>query len=240
VESRRARYPKLLAASVPDTFARLRRLGIVTVASMIVGFDWHDEPSIEDDFAYMLALEPCCSLVMVYSPCPQTPLFARMGDEGRLLEVPHKLHDGFHALFRHPALAPGRLESIVEDLFRREYEALGPSVCRVLDTQLAGWTTLKDRTEPLLRARSREHRALALEIHPVLSAAIARAPSPAVRARLRDLKERLEDAFEIPYAVRVRGAAAPALALYTAVRDRFQPNRQPPSTVSRYRAGVRA
>jgi hypothetical protein len=235
VESGRARYPKLLAASVPDTFSRLQRLGIVTVASMIVGFDWHDEPAIEEDFQYLLSLEPCFSQFMVYSPCPQTPLYSRMKGEDRLLDVPYKLHDGFHALFRHPILPTERLEAIVDDLFRREHQALGPSVCRVLETQLAGWTTLKDRPEPLLRSRAREHRALALEIHPVLGAAIGRAPSPAVRARLRNLKERVEDSFEIPYSVRLRGAAAPALALYTALRDRFQPNRQPPSTISRYR-----
>lgn len=240
VESRRARYPKLMAASVPDTFARLRRLGIVTVASMIVGLDWHDEATIEEDFHYLLSLEPCFSQFMIYSPCPQTPLFSRMREEGRLLDVPYKLHDGFHALFRHSVLSPERLEAIVEDLFRREYEALGPSVCRVLETQFAGWTTLKDRPEPLLRARAREHRALALEIHPVLVAAIARAPSPEVRTRLRELRDRMERALEIPYAVRLRGAAAPALALYTTLRDRLQPNRQPPSEIHRFRQEPRA
>ena len=117
--------------------------------------------TIEEDFQYLLSLKPAFSQMMIYSPCPQTPLYQRMLGEGRLLNIPYKYVDGFHALFTHPHLSKERLEALIQELFRREYEELGPSVCRVLDIQLSGYETLRESPSPLFRARAREHRKLA-------------------------------------------------------------------------------
>ena len=41
---------------------------------MIVGLDWHNEGSLEEDVQYLFSLQPTMCQFMLYSPCPQTPL----------------------------------------------------------------------------------------------------------------------------------------------------------------------
>jgi haloalkane dehalogenase len=242
VESLLARFGKLRDVDVPAVFQRLRGAGIITLGSMILGLDGHDEASVEADFQYLLSLRPCFSQFMIYSPCPQTPLYARLERERRLTQIPYIYHDGFHALFTHPKLSAERLERLVLDCFRREYEELGPSVLRVAEVQLEGWLALRDRTEPHLVARAREYKNLCLEVYPLFGLAIRRAPTDRVRRWATELRERVEDAFRIGAAARVKTALVPALAVYAAVRDRLNPNPQPRSEVHRFpgRAAVAA
>jgi hypothetical protein len=202
---------------------------------MIIGYDWHDETTIEEDFQYLLSMKPAFSQMMIYSPCPQTPLYGKMLGEGRLLEIPYKYVDGFHTLFTHPHLSKERLEALIQELFRREYEELGPSVCRVLETQLSGYETLRGSPSPLFRARAREHRKLATEIYPLLRTAIREAPSHRVHDYLVDLRSKAEELLEISPFTRLLESAVPALAAATKLQQRFLPNPQPRTTVHRYR-----
>lgn len=227
VESTRATYPKLRNIDAANLFASLKHVGIITLASIIVGYDWHDEETVEEDFQYLLSLRPTFSQMMIYSPCPQTPLYERLRAADRLLDVPYKYHDGFHLLFKHPHFNAERLEALVGELFRREYEELGPSVCRVLDVQLEGCLTLRDSEVPLFRRRAEEYKKLCLEIYPLLKTAIRGAPSDQVRRSLGELKERVEDTFHIPRLTRLKEAAVPLLASYSRMRDRVFPNSQP-------------
>jgi radical SAM superfamily enzyme YgiQ (UPF0313 family) len=235
IESTRATYPKLRNIDPPAQIAGLQRVGISTLTSMIIGYDWHDAETVEEDFQYLLSLKPTFSQAMIYSPCPQTPLYQRLRDEHRLLDVPLKYHDGFHALFKHPHFSSAELERLVLEFFRREYEALGPSVCRVLDVQLKGFEALRDRPEPLMRRRAEACRDLALEIYPLLPTAIRRAPSERVRRTVTALNQRTEDLFAIPTRTRLRTRAVPLLAAYSALVDRLAPNRQPQSLTHHYR-----
>jgi radical SAM superfamily enzyme YgiQ (UPF0313 family) len=240
IESKRARYAKLKDIDARAMLASLKQMGIIPLASMIIGYDWHDEETVEEDFQYLLSLKPAFSQVMIYSPCPQTPLYQRMRDEGRLLDVPHKYVDGFHALFKHPCLSSARLASLVEEFFRREYEELGPSVCRVLDIQLSGYETLRESAHPLFRARAREHRKLAREIYPLLKIAIREAPSHKVRTYLVDLRTKADELLEISPYEKVVETAVPALAAFTRIGLRWFPHAQPPTSVHRYRFPQRA
>jgi haloalkane dehalogenase len=234
VESQRADYPKLHNIDAGALLDSLKRVGIITLTSIILGYDWHDEETVEEDFQYLLSLEPTFSQIMIYSPCPQTPLYARMQEANRLRDVPYKYHDGFHALFEHPNLSAERLEALVGELFRREYEELGPSVCRVLDVQLTGYTSLRDSEEPLFRRRAEEYKRLCLEIYPLLKPAIKEAPSDRVRVYLRELKERTEDTFRIPRMAKLKERMVPILVSYTRARQSRLPVSQPPSLVEHY------
>jgi hypothetical protein len=234
VESTRATYPKLRNIEARTLLDSVKRVGIITLTSIIVGYDWHDEETIEDDFQYLLSLRPTFSQMMIYSPCPQTPLYERLRAADRLVDVPYKYHDGFHLLFKHPHFEARRLETLVTELFRREYEELGPSVCRVLDVQLQGYLTLRDSEIPLFRRRAEEYKKLCLEIYPLLKTAIREAPSEQVRGSLRELRERVQDTFRIPGPARVKEGVVPLLASYSRMRDRLFPNPQPRTVVEHY------
>jgi hypothetical protein len=235
IESKRADYPKLKNIDVAQMLAQLKRFGVIPLASMIIGYDWHDEQTVEEDFQYLMSLRPAFSQIMIYSPCPQTPLHRRFADEGRLLSVPYKYHDGFHTLFKHPNFSAQRLEKIVDEFFTREYEELGPSICRVMDVQLSGYQTLRDSPIPLYRRRAQLHRRLCLDIYPLLSMAIRQAPSQKVREHLVGLQERVRDEFRIPAATTFKQAAVPLLVLYSRLRDRLIPHPQPRTLVHRFR-----
>jgi radical SAM superfamily enzyme YgiQ (UPF0313 family) len=235
IESLLARYAKLKDVNAAALIDRHRRVGIVTLTSMIIGLDGHDEANLEADFQYLLSLRPACAQFMIYSPCPQTPLYARLEREGRLLAVPHKYHDGFHALIAHPRFTSERLERLIDELFRREYEALGPTALRVAEAQLEGYLTLRERPEPHIRARVREYRRSCLDTYPLFGIAIRQAPSERVRRWATELREWMEGTFEIPASARVKAGLVPALAVYARLRDRLHPVVQPHSEVHRYR-----
>ena len=129
-----------------------------------------------------------------------------------------------------------RLEHLVNGLFQREYEELGPSVCRVLEVQLMGYHTLTGHPDPLFRARAREHKRLCIDTYPLLKTAIRQAPSQKVSEYLHDLKERVQEEFKIPYLTKTIQSLVPALAFYTGLKDRILPNPQPRTSINRYRA----
>jgi len=234
IESIRAKYAKLKNIDAKALTDALKKVGIVTLTSMIVGYDWHDETSLEEDFQYLLSLKPALSQFMMYSPCPQTPLYERMVRENRLLNVPYIYHDGFHALMRHPNFNAEQLEARLNQFFRREYEELGPSVCRILDIYHQGYQTLHQTQNPLFQARVREYKNLCIEIYPLLSTAVAKAPSEKVRQYLINLKESVEGTFKIPRSKKILTRMVPILSLYTQLKDWIMPNPQPRTEIHRY------
>ena len=235
IESKFSNYPKLKGLNPKVMIVELKRIGIIPLTSMIIGYDWHDEKTIEEDFEYLFSLKPAFSQLMIYSPCPKTPLYDKMQSEGILLNVPYKYVDGFHALFQHPNFSKDRLEEIARGFFRREYEELGPSICRVMEIQMNGYKTLKDHKEQLFRIRASLYKQLSLEIYPLLKTAIREAPSHKVKTYLIELKERAEEEFKIPINAKLVELAVPVLKKFTECKDTIIRHPQPPIEINRYR-----
>ncbi len=234
IESKQATYGKLKDVDVARTVTDLKANGISVLASMILGYDWHDTSSIEDDFQYLLSLKPTLSQLMLYSPCPQTPLYERMRRAGRMLEVPYQYYDGFHLLFTHPHFSSGELERLIMQLFEREYEELGPCIFRVLEVHLNGFEQLRNGERVLFRRRAREHQRMALEIYPLLRMGISKAPSGHVKDYLTSLRERMESLMRIPISARYLQLAVPFLYHYTDWHQK-RPYAQPREIIHRYR-----
>lgn len=234
IESKKAKYAKLKEIDVAQTVNALKVSGINVLTSMIIGFDWHDAKGIEDDFQYLVSLKPTLSQLMMYSPCPHTPLYRKLANEKRLLDAPYQYYDGFHLLFRHPHFSPQELETILLRLFDREYEELGPCIFRVMEVQLNGYNSLKDSASPLFRRRALEHERFCCRFYPLLRLGIAQAPSQKVKEHLLELRERTEGSFSIPLAQRSKAAVAPLLYYYTKMHDIVFPNQQPRCEIHRY------
>ncbi len=211
IESQQAKYSKLKDINPPEMFRTLQEAGISMLASMIIGFDWHDKQTVENDFQYLLSVHPTLSQLMIYSPCPQTPLFRKYQNEDRLLEIPYLKRDGFHLLFKHPHFSAEQLEKLLMELFHREYEELGPSIFRIQDVQLQGYNYLEGTVNPQFIARRRENKRLCLDIYPLLKTGITKAPSTKVRNQLIDLKQRTEHTFQISRSDKIKGNLAPVL-----------------------------
>lgn len=235
IESRKATYGKLKDVDVAGSIRHLKSSGINVLTSMIIGFDWHDAAEIENDFQYLLSLKPTLSQMLIYSPCPQTPLYRKFERENRLLGVPYQHWDGFHTLFKHPHFSPEELEKILRRLFEREYEELGPCIFRVLEVQLNGYDRLRESDRPLFRRRALEHRRFCLRFYPLLRTGIAKAPSQRVRDYVRALRDRTQSTFSIGFAEQSRQVVAPVLYYYTKLHNAVAPHQQPRPEIHRYR-----
>jgi len=234
IESKKAEYPKLRNVNAPKLIADLKRAGITVLASMILGYDWHDRESLEEDFQYLLSLKPCFTQFMLYSPCPQTPLYSRLMQQNRLLDVPYKHYDGFHALFRHPHFGAEELENILHEFIWREYAELGPSIFRILDVHCSGYETFKNSSDPLFQARALENKKNCLMIYPLLRLGRQKAPSRRVRKYLDDLQKRVCSEFRIGARERIKELASPIFYYYTKLHSQFPALEQPRTEIHRY------
>lgn len=192
-------------------FEGLREVGIQTVGSLILGFDFHTPENVGCDVDAFLGLRPTVSQVTPLIPCSGTPLYERLKETGRLdPDFGWTRTGGFR---RFPPVAPRHLswpalQDSIEAANRRLFLELGPSALRSLDTALRGHLRLRAHDDPVLRTRSATLGGTALRMYPVLEALRLRPPSPAVEERIREVAERWTEAFgEPPEELRALGRA---------------------------------
>ena len=158
VESREAPYAKLKGIDVKKIFDTLHANGINTLASLILGHDFHTTEKVWDDFEYLMSMKPTLSQFLIMGPTCNTPLFERLQKEGRLLDVPYPHYDGFHLLFRHPHITKEQMEQLIIKVYEEEFKRLGPSAVRFVEQHLQGYLRFKDSPDPLLRKRAEQYR----------------------------------------------------------------------------------
>jgi haloalkane dehalogenase len=196
-----AHLGKRKGKDVADLFTSLLEVGISTVGSLILGFDFHTPENVRRDVDAFVALAPSISQVTPLIPCAGTRLYERMKAAGRLepgfgWTVP----GGFEA---NPPMAPlhfswPELAQTIAEANRRLYEENGPSALRQLDTALRGHLRLRGHADPVLAARGRVLGESARAQYPLLVAVIENAPSRRVRQCARETEERWREAFGRP------------------------------------------
>jgi anti-anti-sigma regulatory factor len=188
VESSKAAYEKLKGLDVKTIFESLHSHGINTLASLILGHDFHTLENIGDDLDYLVSLKPSLSQILILTPGCGTPLFDRLKKEGRLLDIPNKEWDGFHLAFVHPHISKKRMEELILEFYDEEFRRLGPSVIRFVEKQFIGYMRFKNTSDPLLRKRAEQYRLGCLNALPIFPTAIRHAPTEAVAWRIKDIQ----------------------------------------------------
>jgi radical SAM superfamily enzyme YgiQ (UPF0313 family) len=99
---------------LPDDYARRVRIlhdhGIAVNGSFVLGFD-HDGPEVFEttaDWVERNRLE--CATFHILTPYPNTPLYRKLKQEGRLLHEDYARYDTAHAVFRPARMSPADLE----------------------------------------------------------------------------------------------------------------------------------
>ena len=169
-------------------FETLHSHGINTLASLILGHDFHTVENVWEDLEYLLSLNPSLTQFLILTPACSTPLFERLKREGRLLDVPHKHWDGFHLVYDHPHIEKHKMEELLLKFYDEEYRRLGPSVIRFIEKQLTGYLRFKNATDPLLRSHAEKHKQGCLEALPIFSTAARHAPTEEIAQRIRNLQ----------------------------------------------------
>ena len=219
-EGTQAGYAKQRGKPIAELYRELKSVGVSQLTSMIIGFPYQDEARIRSEFEQLMALEPTLTQCLIYFAFPGTPFHAEVVREGRY-RAPYgerpdlRRWDGFSMHFEHPHFDdPGRVEVLQRELYRQDYARLGPSLLRLGRTWLDGHVTLRGDANPLLAARARRLGENARSILPAMGAAIAFAPSSAVRQRALMLRrDIIRETGELSIRDRAREAATPLLYL---------------------------
>ena len=85
VVSRDHKFAKRGGSTLRDVFQGLHDRGISTVASFILGLDCQTPENIGHDIDNLVGLKPVMYQIAPYTPCPGTPFYKRVKEQGRLL-----------------------------------------------------------------------------------------------------------------------------------------------------------
>ena len=134
IESKFAKMKKLLNKNtdeIIEMFNSLHDVGIDTIASMIIGWDFHDSiEKIKEDIEYLISLEPTFQQISVLVAAPPTKLYYKFLKENRLLECNWGEYDLYRMMHKHPHLKPGEIENEVEVAYKKINHKLGPFFLR--------------------------------------------------------------------------------------------------------------
>jgi radical SAM superfamily enzyme YgiQ (UPF0313 family) len=160
-EGTRSNYAKQQGRPAPEILTEFREHGITVLASMIVGFDYQDREVVAQELDGLMQLKPALAQFLIYGPVPSTPFYERVIKENLLQDVYtsdkdlyYRSADGFRTMIKHPTLSPEAIEDIQRWCFEEDFQRLGPSIYRVLETRWLGYQKLKDSPNPLLRRKA--------------------------------------------------------------------------------------
>jgi radical SAM superfamily enzyme YgiQ (UPF0313 family) len=232
-EGTRSNYAKQQGRPVAELFPDLRAHGITILASMIVGFDYQTPVIVGQELEALLKLKPALGQYLIYGPVPGTPFYERIIRENLLHDVYttdrdlfYRRADGFHTMIKHPTLSPAEIEELQAWCFEQDFQRLGPSIYRVLDTRFCGYLKLKDSPNAALRQKAAHYAKELRHAYPIFLAGRLFGPNAAVRKWIGGLERRLHAELGPPtLAQRFQSATAVGAALWTGLTlklDLFQ------------------
>ncbi len=234
VESPNKYYKKLKGIDLKHLVGSLHDHGILTIASMVLGYDFHTEESIKKDIDYLLSLESTFNQFMLYTPLPGTPLFKKAASEGRILNLPWKDFDGFHFTMKHPHISPPRMEEIQQNAFMKGFHQLGPSIIRAVETNFKGYLRFKDSDSPILKKRAELNRYSCRFAMAMLPAAIKNAPNQKTRDKIVALQNNIKVEIGLSTGIHLASKYVSAkLALNRAKEKVFPPKAIQPKLAKR-------
>lgn len=224
-EGTRSNYAKQQGRPVADILTEFREHGITILASMIVGFDYQTPEIVAQELDGLMQLKPALGQYLIYGPVPGTPFHERVIKENLLQNIYttekdlfYRRADGFRTMMKHPTLSPKQIEDIQRWCFEQDFQRLGPSIYRVLESRLLGYLKLKDSSNPVLRQKADYYAKELRYAYPVFLPGKLFGPNRAVRKWIGDLERRLHTEFgKPPVAQRFKSLMAVGAALWTGV-----------------------
>lgn len=222
-EGTRSGFAKQSGRPVEEIFAEFREHGIGILASMIVGLPYQTPEIIDGELSGLLALKPDLTQFLIYGPTPGTPFFDRVMKEGLLHrqltddpETYYRKCSGFAAMVTHPTMGPEEIEAAQARCFREDFNRLGPSIYRSLETWLLGYLRLKDSSSLFLRKKAVRFASEIRQAYPAFLAGRLFGPTLGVRRGIADLEARIHRALGPPtWAERFQSIAAVGFAAWT-------------------------
>lgn len=232
-ESPSAGYQKLAGCDLSTLYEALKQRGVAILSSMIIGFPGQDRHQILQDIRQLQALGPALWQILIYFAFPGTPLHERALTEdlyhSNYRDNPdYRKFDGFSMHFKHRNFSPAGLEKLQRQLYQDNFERLGPSIVRIIQTWFDGWHHMHNASSPLLRDRAQQMRKYVVSALPGLYPAAFFGPNRTQRRKARILIRQIRSEFGSPsFYDRLSGWATLPLAVWTWLASRFQIGQQP-------------
>ena len=228
-EGTRSNYAKQQGRPVPEILTEFREHGITVLASMIVGFDYQTPEIVAQELDGLMQLKPGLAQFLIYGPVPGTPFHERIIKENLLQDVYttekdlfYRRADGFSTMIKHSTLSPKQIEDIQTWCFNEDFQRLGPSIYRVLESRFLGYLKLKDSPNPVLREKAQYFARELRYAYPVFLPGRLFGPNAKIRRWIGDLEHRLHTELGRPtFAQRAKSLLAVGAAMWTAVTLRF-------------------
>src|SRR5581483_6287513 len=188
-------------------------------------------------------LKPSLAQFLIYGPVPGTPFYERIIKDNLLHDVytanPELMYrraDGFTTVIKHPTLSPEQIEDIQRWCFDQDFQRLGPSIFRVLESRLLGYQKLKNSANPFLRQKARHYAAELRTAYPVFLAGRALGPNRAIRRWIGDLEKKIHTELGKPkVAEQIKAVVAVGAALWTGLTLKLNLFQHPKLSRTAYR-----
>src|SRR6185369_8429508 len=234
-EGTRSNYAKQQGRPIAEILTEFREHGITVLTSMIVGFDYQNQEVVAQELDGLMQLKPALAQFLIYGPVPGTPFHERIIKENLLQDhyttdkdLFYRRADGFRTMIKHPTLSPEEIEAIQRWCFEQDFQRLGPSIYRVLESRLLGYQKLKASPNPLLRAKAAYYAGELRYAYPVFLAGRLLGPNAAVRRWIGDLERRIHAELGRPaIGQRCKSVLAVAAALWTGLTLKLNLFQQP-------------
>ncbi len=157
LEGKDSQYKKLAGTDTQTLVAGLREHGIRVLGSSIIGLESHTPENIDEAIEHAVNHRTEFHQFMLYTPIPGTALYRELEQKGTLLatadiSVPD-IHGQLKFNFHHPHIKDGQETELLLRAFHRDFEVNGPSLIRIIRTNLMGWKRYRHHPDQRIRAR---------------------------------------------------------------------------------------
>lgn len=201
-EAKKAGYSKMEGRDVHELINELQSNGIAVLASAIIGYDYQTNEIIEKEFGELISSEPSFAQFLIYLPVYSTPLYERLKKAGRLMKgfddpasYKHKEMDGYTLLFKHPHFSQEEMSEVLENLYKREFDMLGPSIFRMARVWLNGYLKFQGRKEVFFQRRTRQLAKNIRKAYLLLYVGLIFCSSRKTREKIRILRKDIKSTF---------------------------------------------
>ena len=235
-EGTRSGYGKQSGRPVDELIRELRENGISILTSMIVGFDYQTPEVITQELAGLMDLGPDLAQFLIYSPPPGTPFYDRVMSKGLMRrkyveDVDRRWHDGsgFKSIIRHPTMSSSQIESMQRWCFEQDFQRLGPSIYRIIETRFAGYKRWRASSSKFLQKKAAILARDLRKAYLVFLAGRLLGPNSRVRSKIRELEYKFRAELGAPtLAQRLMSPVALVMAAWTALKLRLGVFQHPP------------
>jgi radical SAM superfamily enzyme YgiQ (UPF0313 family) len=157
LEGRKSRYQKLNGVDTHALVKTLQSNGIRVLGSSIIGLENHRPEEMDQVIEDAVVHGTDFHQFMLYIPIPGTPLYNEHKAAGTLLDPSEfswaDAHGQYRFNYHHPHITDGMEEKYIRKAFIRDFEMNGPSLARLIRTQLTGWLKYRRHFDQRIRKR---------------------------------------------------------------------------------------